>query len=96
MSERNPSGASGSTVSISELAGYFERAVGEERAAALVAEACGELGLGLGPLGHEQARSVLDRLTRREGLIGIVAGFALGRLHFARTVKSGKQFGEAS
>lgn len=95
MSERHSPGSSASNVSPSELAGFFERAIGEERAAALVVEVCGELGFGPGPLSPEQARSALDRLTRREGLIGIVAGFALARLHFARTVKAGKRSGDA-
>ncbi len=94
MTDRNSPAASASTVSLCELAGFFERAVGEEKAAALVAEVARELGFGLGPLSHEQARSALDRLTQREGLIGIVAGFALGRLHFARTIKSGKPSGK--
>lgn len=72
--------------SVALLAENFQKALGQDKALALVREACRQLGYAEETLDHDQGKRVLETLSQREGLVGIVAGFALAKVHFGRTL----------
>lgn len=67
------------TIPTSELARLLASALGQEKSSEVIASAAEELSLS-GPLySAPEARAIFERLARTEGLIGVVARFAISR-----------------
>ena len=66
-------------VSVADLASLLSSALGEEKSQEVVTSAGRSLGYAAGFFTPAEVRSIFDTLSRSEGLIGVVARFAISR-----------------
>jgi hypothetical protein len=75
------------TVSIADLASLLSSALGEEKSHEVVTSAARNLGYASGFYTPTEVRTIFNLLSRAEGLIGVVARFALSRGDVDRVVR---------
>lgn len=70
------------SLSTREVAQWFARSLGEEKAVSLIDEACASQGLHGDTLAPDEVKSLLDSIATEPGLIGMTAMLVKSRLHF--------------
>jgi hypothetical protein len=70
----------GRWIALGEIVDLFSPALGVDKSTSLVTTAASELGLVINQLDMHSALAIIDRLTKSEGLVGVVAKFAKAQL----------------
>lgn len=71
-------------IDLLKLAGLLSKAIGEEKAEAVVRDTARKLGLGsYTDFSQRQALEILESIASTPGIVGVTARFAKSRLHLA-------------